>query len=212
MIICLCLCLKGKEPGRKRTKKPRIEQAKGHLSNYSSRAIVPTTSSNNVSNSAANSNTATPRNDQISTIPTSSNQSTTVLKGKSQEYAFEVLKNIVLVPDKIVEIMDGKLKIAENNLIVEPSKLLAKTYYVYNQFLKVSASSATFKSFFSSEANMLFESTLNTYKINIDCAKCSIRFISIDSCKICSLCYKVVHFDCSDKEKSTKRWKCLNCF
>jgi hypothetical protein len=161
MSICLSLCLKGKEPGRKHTKKPRRDHAQGHLSNYSSRAVVPTTSSNNVLRRAANSNTATPRNDQIDAIPNSSNESTTALKGKSQEYALEVLKNFVLVPDKIVEIMAGKLKIEENNLIVEPSKLLAKTYYVYNQFLKVSTTSATFKSFFSSDALKLFESTLN---------------------------------------------------
>jgi hypothetical protein len=139
----------------------------GHLSNYSSRQHQDSTQNDAVSSIATTSasvnsnqidsgqgNATTNRNSNqiddgsINTRETDFSLNNTNLKLKFQKDSFECLQNILLVQDKIFEIIDKKVKIEEQHLIVEPSKLKPRTCFIYNQFLKVPA----FKSFFDDDA------------------------------------------------------------
>ena len=118
-----------------------------------------------------------------------------------------LLNNILISNNNLDGILNRSLLIDED-IIVLFTDLRPQSYFIYNQFLKTNC---IFKSYFTEDGFKQFESIINSYKCNQTCKKCSVLLNEKDNIKICCDCFLLYHFVCSDKIKSSKKWKCTNC-
>jgi len=138
----------------------------------------------------------------------SSSITTTTLKSVFEQRVFDIHQTILVDKSKALDILNKKLLVEEEFLIVS-GLLNEKVNYEYNQFLK---SATNFTNMFTVDAYKQVEEIFKSYKISKTCFKCSIILNQKDSVKTCSKCYKLFHFSCTNlKTTSTKKWTCENC-
>ena len=103
--------------------------------------------------------------------------------------------------------------ISKTDLITDFKKLSAKSYFIYQQYLKINASSASFKNYFATDGLKHINAITNDFKINSSCCKCK-KSLNDEKAKfkICSKCFSFFHYVCLNEDTvSNKIWICSNC-
>ena len=107
---------------------------------------------------------------------------------------------------KLQQIISQKVKVDEEYINVV--KFTLKSFHLFHQYL---CSDKKFKDYFLEDAYLQFQSLLETFKISTKCQKCAKNLIETDVLKTSSKCYGFFHFNCSDKIKNKKLYKCPSC-
>jgi len=182
----------GTSAGRKKSKKRKLDHANGELSSYSS----------NATNFTGNSLLKTANVEEKSLdLPKS-------LKNIFEKRSYEILNNLLINKSSILDYISKKNTIEETNLIIDASLLTLKSFFLFHQYLK----NSTFKLFFSEDAFILLECTIQNFMKSQKCLICSALFEIKETIKVCSECFNICHHVCSqEKILSSKKWICKKC-
>ena len=101
-----------------------------------------------------------------------------------------------------LNILIEKKVLDEADLIVAFNKTsFSEGFFLYYRYLK---SNKEFKTFFSNDALLQLNSSINEYQKKIKCFKCSLEF-NKDNIKICEICFKTIHAACYNSDNSNKK-------